>query len=249
MIKFFRNIRQNLLSEGKTSKYLKYALGEIILVVIGILIALQINTWNEQRKIKNKEILYLKSLHKDLLEMQKNYSYRMQISPKRLKTALNGLQYVQNCGKDSLKKASLDSMLYDHQVLPDFFVIDDTYNEMLSANVLAGLSNKKLKSDITQLFTWINNNNEYIKYFRSDLGRASSIIWKYVNFGYDSLNELSVEYKLEQLCQKVEFKNALVEVVDSREDYSNITYELKLIVDQVTQELEKELVENQIQIE
>lgn len=50
MIKFFRTIRQNLLSEGKTGKYLKYAIGEIILVVIGILIALQINNWNEERK-------------------------------------------------------------------------------------------------------------------------------------------------------------------------------------------------------
>ena len=50
MIKFFRKIRQNLLSEGKTGKYFKYALGEIILVVIGILIALQINNWNEQQK-------------------------------------------------------------------------------------------------------------------------------------------------------------------------------------------------------
>jgi hypothetical protein len=44
MIKFFRKIRQNLLSEGKTGAYLKYALGEIVLVVIGILIALQMRT-------------------------------------------------------------------------------------------------------------------------------------------------------------------------------------------------------------
>ncbi|MBO0341043.1 hypothetical protein J0654_05270 [Muricauda lutimaris] len=50
MIKFFRNIRKSLLNEGKTGKYLKYALGEILLVVIGILIALQINNWNENRK-------------------------------------------------------------------------------------------------------------------------------------------------------------------------------------------------------
>ncbi|OIQ36706.1 MAG: hypothetical protein BM563_10345, partial [Bacteroidetes bacterium MedPE-SWsnd-G1] len=48
MIKFFRKIRQQLLNEGKTSKYFKYAIGEIVLVVIGILIALQINTWNQQ---------------------------------------------------------------------------------------------------------------------------------------------------------------------------------------------------------
>jgi len=47
MIKFFRKIRQNLLRENKTRKYYKYAIGEITLVVIGILIALQINNWNE----------------------------------------------------------------------------------------------------------------------------------------------------------------------------------------------------------
>jgi len=54
MIKFFRKIRQNLLSEGNTRKYLKYAFGEIILVVIGILIALQINNWNQNRTFKNE---------------------------------------------------------------------------------------------------------------------------------------------------------------------------------------------------
>ena len=59
MIKFFRKIRQNLLSEGKTEKYFKYAIGEILLVVIGILIALQINNWNEQRKANKQELLLL----------------------------------------------------------------------------------------------------------------------------------------------------------------------------------------------
>jgi hypothetical protein len=54
MIKFFRKIRQNLLSEGKTGKYFKYAIGEIVLLVIGILVALQINNWNT-RRIENQE--------------------------------------------------------------------------------------------------------------------------------------------------------------------------------------------------
>ncbi len=58
MIKFFRKIRYNL-KEGKTVNYLKYAIGEIVLVVIGILIALSINNWNEGRKdlVKSYEIL------------------------------------------------------------------------------------------------------------------------------------------------------------------------------------------------
>ena len=66
MIKFFRKIRQNLLSEGKTGKYLKYAIGEIILVVIGILIALSINNWNEDAKNRRSEIHYLKRIVNDL---------------------------------------------------------------------------------------------------------------------------------------------------------------------------------------
>ena len=55
MINFFRKIRYNLMEKNKTGKYLKYAIGEILLVVIGILIALQINTWNEER-LKQKEL-------------------------------------------------------------------------------------------------------------------------------------------------------------------------------------------------
>ena len=54
MIKFFRHIRKSLLMENKTSRYFKYAIGEIILVVIGILIALQVNNWNNDREKDNK---------------------------------------------------------------------------------------------------------------------------------------------------------------------------------------------------
>ena len=53
MIKIFRTIRFQHMKHHQTAKYLKYALGEIILVVIGILIALQINNWNEHRKLQN----------------------------------------------------------------------------------------------------------------------------------------------------------------------------------------------------
>ena len=68
MIKFFRKIRKNLLSTGKTSKYFKYAIGEIVLVVIGILIALSINNWNEKRKNDSKIATILKEIQKDLEE-------------------------------------------------------------------------------------------------------------------------------------------------------------------------------------
>jgi hypothetical protein len=55
MIPFFRKIRKTLADDNKPIKYMRYAIGEIVLVVIGILIALQINNWNEQRKAKIDE--------------------------------------------------------------------------------------------------------------------------------------------------------------------------------------------------
>ena len=67
MIKFFRKIRYNLMSENKTGKYLKYAIGEIVLVVIGILIALSINNWNEGRKNQRKARAHLEAIRADLI--------------------------------------------------------------------------------------------------------------------------------------------------------------------------------------
>ena len=76
MIKFFRKIRQRLLSENKFSKYLIYAIGEIILVVIGILIALQINNWNENKKLKTEEIKFLKNFKQSLIADKEFNSFR-----------------------------------------------------------------------------------------------------------------------------------------------------------------------------
>jgi hypothetical protein len=85
MIKLFRNIRKKLITEGpnagrvdKTTKYLKYAIGEIVLVVIGILIALQINNWNEQRKERIKENIIVKSLYDEFIENSKYTEERIQ---------------------------------------------------------------------------------------------------------------------------------------------------------------------------
>lgn len=68
MITLFRRIRRKLLSENRITRYLLYALGEILLVVIGILIALQVNNWNQQRIQLNKEKVYLKEIRRSLLK-------------------------------------------------------------------------------------------------------------------------------------------------------------------------------------
>jgi len=75
MIKFFRRIRQKLVAENRFSKYLLYAIGEIILVVIGILIALQINNNNENRKAKAKERVLIEQLLNDFKKNQEGIDY------------------------------------------------------------------------------------------------------------------------------------------------------------------------------
>ena len=79
MIKFFRKIRYNYMEQNKTGKYFKYAIGEIALVVIGILIALQINNWNETRKEADKlNQVYeriLLDVENDLNELTENLAF------------------------------------------------------------------------------------------------------------------------------------------------------------------------------
>lgn len=77
MIKFFRKIRQELAYDNKPSKYLRYAIGEIVLVMVGILLALQVNNWNNHRLEASKEQMFLKNLKSDfktnLTEYKKIY--------------------------------------------------------------------------------------------------------------------------------------------------------------------------------
>jgi type II secretory pathway pseudopilin PulG len=110
MIKFFRKIRQNLLSEGKTGKYLKYAFGEIVLVMIGILLALQVNNWNESQKEMKKEQFYLTKLVENL----KQDSLLLNLQIERLKIKLkniNELSLLNNITKDSLNLLLVNALL------------------------------------------------------------------------------------------------------------------------------------------
>ena len=114
MIKLFRNIRQNLLSEGKTSKYLKYAIGEIVLVVIGILIALQINNWNSERQTKieteakrqsnlqeiyndlKKDVITIDNIINHLNRQKEASSYILRILESDIKIVNDSLKFIEN---------------------------------------------------------------------------------------------------------------------------------------------------------
>ena len=107
MIKFFRKIRYDLMEKNKTGKYLKYALGEIVLVVIGILIALSINNWNETRKDQQELRNILQNIATDMrvdaLNLKDNLEYAKEEN-KRIKTFLNNKDYS-GFTRDSLQKS------------------------------------------------------------------------------------------------------------------------------------------------
>jgi len=73
MIKFFRRIRYDLMKKNKTGEYLKYAIGEILLVMVGILLALQVSNWNQQRIASNKEKTLLSELHQEFVENKNQF--------------------------------------------------------------------------------------------------------------------------------------------------------------------------------
>lgn len=83
-MKIFRKIRHKLLNEGKTVKYLKYAFGETFLVVLGILLAVQANNWNEDRIENNLEQTYLKRLHPDLHKDRTTLLFAKELSQARI---------------------------------------------------------------------------------------------------------------------------------------------------------------------
>ncbi|MFD2587402.1 DUF6090 family protein [Croceitalea marina] len=96
MIKFFRHIRQKLLEENRFSKYLLYAIGEIVLVVIGILIALQINNWNENKKDLAKEQLILKQLFSEYQNNLKQLDEKILMRNQALEACNNLLNQIDN---------------------------------------------------------------------------------------------------------------------------------------------------------
>jgi hypothetical protein len=150
MIKFFIKIRQNTLSEGKTGKYLKYAIGEIILVVIGILIALQINNWNENRKAEKIELTYLIRLKNDLAKDTVYLKNKMQyLKGERAKIYefVHQLYNVQKTEEEFKQLYFLQSYVTESLVMQT-----STYEELKNTGLTNIFQNDSLKIEILDLY-------------------------------------------------------------------------------------------------
>ena len=148
MIKLFRNIRQKLLHSGKLKSYMAYAIGEIVLVVIGILIALQINNWNEERKNKRLEYQMLQDLKSDLEETLVDFND--DIFGNQL--FLNSTRDIQNHIFKNLPFHDSLVMKFTLMTFQTTLFEKSTAYESLKSSGLNIISNNEVKKQITDFY-------------------------------------------------------------------------------------------------
>ena len=149
MIKLFRKIRYNLLAEGKTTKYLKYAIGEIILVVIGILIALSINNANEAKKDRTRELNYLKNIKTDLLLNNTNIDNFIKKRETQIQSANTVLEYYED--KLLVDLADFSRNCLNVYIWHKFYQNNNTFLELTNSGNLALISNDSIKNNLLNL--------------------------------------------------------------------------------------------------
>jgi hypothetical protein len=148
-MKFFRKIRQNLLIENKTGKYLKYAIGEIILVVIGILIAIQLNTFKNNNDKRNEEITHLENILSDLKQDQAELIKIIERRKSKFESAKIMESYYHTKKVDNLNNyySNWTNVLYWEAHNPSFI----TFKELINSGKLSSLSNEKIKQLLLQI--------------------------------------------------------------------------------------------------
>ena len=147
MIKFFRKIRYNLMEQNKTGKYLKYAIGEIALVVIGILIALSINNWNEITKNRTEEVRLLEKVSTDLIsdinQLKKHISDATQRQTK-VDSIFTILYKDSNTDPIKFLNLNFDAISIENH----FEVNSSTFDESQAAGSIKFIQNDSLREDI-----------------------------------------------------------------------------------------------------
>lgn len=150
MINFFRRIRKQLADDNKPVKYMRYALGEIILVVIGILIALSINNWNEESKERLLENEILSDL---LIDLNKDLTH-MEDSSEREKYAIDCSRSIANALENNLPMTdSLKSKFYGI-ALPFGRISNESTYENLKTIGFGIITNKKIRQGIQDLYNF-----------------------------------------------------------------------------------------------
>jgi hypothetical protein len=164
MIKFFRRIRQNLLLEGKTGKYFKYAIGEIVLVVIGILIALSINNMNSSQIEKSEITAYLKRLKTEYTTNVTRANYLLDETDNHpLVEQIEIVDSALNSFHNGIDSGNIETILR-----PDLFwynqfrMTRDVQKEGMNTSILFKIKNKDLIAEIQKQQALMDGRQEWV---------------------------------------------------------------------------------------
>lgn len=182
MIKFFRHIRHSLIEKNQMGKYFKYAIGEILLVVIGILIALQINNWNENRKNRRTEADYYCRILDDFLLNQKLINENYELTIQRIKLTKELIKDINNIPND--RSTILNKFVAT--LRQDVFIPSTiTFEDITTSGQLKLLTDIKLKNRLIEHSTFLNNTLNLLEENRNE------IIKRYTD--YDLITELGYQ--------------------------------------------------------
>lgn len=230
MIKFFRNIRKTLLSEGKTSKYIKYAIGEIVLVVIGILIALQINNWNEHRKQQQEEIATLKNIRSDfantVIEFEENNAFR-----ERIISSTKILYGIMNTKQQNYTKKQLDSIVSELFINPTYNGQSETLNILFNSGKINIITNDSIKNALVIWPQQVEDMTEDEIYSSNVVYNALyPILKRYVPL-LDVINSFQFKFKTSNYLEQSAFASNYEDLFNDREFESTLaTREVSLSV-------------------
>jgi len=164
MLKFFRRIRQQLLGEGKTGKYLKYAIGEIVLVVVGILIALSINNWNTNKNDVKKIEKYLSEVHNNIQSDTARIDTLVQMNSIKIENLKRTILYYYRAGDEPGYLDSIRAVIVNSNIGH----ISEFQSSKSGVNALIGSGDINLISDsvrikLNKYYEKINLNNSQVE--------------------------------------------------------------------------------------
>ena len=162
MLHFLRRVRKNLLSQNRFTKYLLYAIGEIILVVIGILIALQINNWNEQKNQKQKLNSYLIALKGELEENLTRLDLAANRSKNDLLRTVNTIKITNSDSAKYFTSKDIYELKKDESPIFKVELSSAVYKDLINSGVLKDLKDRDLKTNIFKIERYFENYNELI---------------------------------------------------------------------------------------
>ena len=239
MFRFLRQIRQKLLIESKFGRYLLYAIGEVLLVVIGILIALQLDTWNENRKLVQQEITLLEDIRSDLQETLKDLRFGKSLNEA---TIVNYRRLLEAIDRDEPYSQKIDSasmqMAYFH--VPRFR--RTTYESLKGQGEI--LSNDSLKRQISDIydrrFTYITEDQLKVEWAFFNQ-KTLDFTTRYLR-SKDSDTPMVYPVDFEAMKADTEFINYLSSLLSVRKYgvymYANSIEEIQQVIASINTELE-----------